>query len=79
MSGNFFSSVLLLTRLLSVTVGLLSPRNLRVSDEWYTRFRVAWDPVPAPVQGYKLIYSPTGQNMFTIFHKKAWELLFKIK
>ncbi|XP_070782388.1 collagen alpha-1(XII) chain [Enoplosus armatus] len=42
------------------TVGLLSPRNLRVSDEWYTRFRVAWDPVPAPVQGYRLIYSPVG-------------------
>uniref|UniRef100_A0A8C9ZMP6 Collagen alpha-1(XII) chain n=1 Tax=Sander lucioperca TaxID=283035 RepID=A0A8C9ZMP6_SANLU len=41
------------------TVGLLSPRNLRVSDEWYTRFRVAWDPVAAPVQGYKLIYTPT--------------------
>ncbi|XP_038582153.1 collagen alpha-1(XII) chain isoform X2 [Micropterus salmoides] len=44
------------------TVGLLSPRNLRVSDEWYTRFRVSWDPVPAPVQGYKLIYSPAGTN-----------------
>ncbi|XP_058469849.1 collagen alpha-1(XII) chain isoform X2 [Solea solea] len=42
------------------TVGLLSPRNLRVSDEWYTRFRVSWDPVSAPVQGYKLIYSPAG-------------------
>ncbi|XP_026196610.1 collagen alpha-1(XII) chain isoform X1 [Anabas testudineus] len=44
------------------TVGLLSPRNLRISDEWYTRFRVAWDPVPAPVQGYKLIYSPAGTD-----------------
>lgn len=42
-------------------VGLLSPRNLRVSDEWYTRFRVAWDPVAAPVQGYRLIYSPEGE------------------
>nr|XP_046228238.1 collagen alpha-1(XII) chain isoform X2 [Scatophagus argus] len=42
------------------TVGLLSPRNLRVSDEWYTRFRVAWDPVTAPVQGYRLTYSPAG-------------------
>lgn len=46
--------------LLSVAVGLLSPRNLRVSDEWYTRFRVSWDPVAAPVQGYKIIYSPAG-------------------
>ncbi|GAA6231691.1 collagen alpha-1(XII) chain-like isoform X1 [Lates japonicus] len=44
------------------TIGLLSPRNLRVSDEWYTRFRVAWDPVAAPVQGYRLIYSPQGSD-----------------
>ncbi|XP_051264917.1 collagen alpha-1(XII) chain isoform X5 [Dicentrarchus labrax] len=44
------------------TVGLLSPRNLRVSDEWYTRFRVAWEPVAAPVQGYRLIYSPAGST-----------------
>lgn len=51
------------TRLLSVAVGLLSPRNLRVSDEWYTRFRVAWDPVAAPVQGYRLIYSPAGETI----------------
>ena len=42
-------------------VGLLEPRNLRVSDEWYTRFRVAWDPVAAPVLGYKLVYQPTGE------------------
>ncbi|XP_077566419.1 collagen alpha-1(XII) chain isoform X2 [Stigmatopora nigra] len=42
------------------TVGLLSPRNLRVSDEWYTRFRVAWDPVAAPVEGYRVIYWPRG-------------------
>uniref|UniRef100_A0A672YMQ8 Collagen type XII alpha 1 chain n=1 Tax=Sphaeramia orbicularis TaxID=375764 RepID=A0A672YMQ8_9TELE len=44
------------------TLGLLSPRNLRVSDEWYTRFRVSWDPVQAPVQGYRLTYSPAGTN-----------------
>uniref|UniRef100_A0A667Y534 Collagen alpha-1(XII) chain n=1 Tax=Myripristis murdjan TaxID=586833 RepID=A0A667Y534_9TELE len=44
------------------TVGLLEPRNLRVSDEWYTRFRVAWDPVTAPVLGYKLVYSPQGKS-----------------
>ncbi|XP_044232119.1 collagen alpha-1(XII) chain isoform X1 [Thunnus albacares] len=44
------------------TIGLLSPRILRVSDEWYTRFRVAWDPVQAPVQGYRLLYSPEGTN-----------------
>ncbi|XP_031437444.1 collagen alpha-1(XII) chain isoform X2 [Clupea harengus] len=44
------------------TVGLLEPRNLRVSDEWYTRFRVAWDPVAAPVLGYKLVYQPTEKD-----------------
>ncbi|XP_069786793.1 collagen alpha-1(XII) chain isoform X2 [Narcine bancroftii] len=44
------------------TVGLLEPRNLRVSDEWYTRFRVTWDPAPSPVLGYKLVYQPTGTD-----------------
>ncbi|XP_055495106.1 collagen alpha-1(XII) chain-like isoform X1 [Leucoraja erinacea] len=44
------------------TVGLLEPRNLRVSDEWYTRFHVTWDPAPSPVLGYKLVYKPTGTN-----------------
>uniref|UniRef100_A0A3B3DVD7 Collagen, type XII, alpha 1b n=1 Tax=Oryzias melastigma TaxID=30732 RepID=A0A3B3DVD7_ORYME len=44
------------------TLGMLSPRNLRVSDEWYTRFRVAWDPVPVPVQGYRIIYNPQGKD-----------------
>ncbi|XP_058235769.1 collagen alpha-1(XII) chain isoform X2 [Hemibagrus wyckioides] len=44
------------------TLGLLQPRNLRVSDEWYTRFRVAWDPAPAPVMGYKLVYQPTDKD-----------------
>uniref|UniRef100_A0A674ESD8 Collagen alpha-1(XII) chain n=1 Tax=Salmo trutta TaxID=8032 RepID=A0A674ESD8_SALTR len=43
------------------TVGMLEPRNLRVSDEWYTRFRVAWDPSPSPVLGYKLVYTPAGE------------------
>ncbi|TNN33319.1 Collagen alpha-1(XII) chain [Liparis tanakae] len=47
------------------TVGMLSPRNLRVSDEWYTRFRVAWDPVAAPVQGYRLVYTPAGEPRWT--------------
>ncbi|XP_055740500.1 collagen alpha-1(XII) chain-like isoform X5 [Salvelinus fontinalis] len=44
------------------TVGLLEPRNLRVSDEWYTRFRVAWDPSPSPVLGYKLVYTPAEED-----------------
>ncbi|KAL4624073.1 collagen alpha-1(XII) chain-like isoform X2 [Arapaima gigas] len=44
------------------TVGLLAPRNLRVSDEWYTRFRVSWDPAPSRVLGYKLVYQPTDKD-----------------
>ncbi|XP_028970604.2 collagen alpha-1(XII) chain isoform X3 [Esox lucius] len=44
------------------TVGLLEPRNLRISDEWYTRFRVAWDPSPSPVLGYKLVYTPAEED-----------------
>ncbi|PWA16437.1 hypothetical protein CCH79_00004628, partial [Gambusia affinis] len=44
------------------TVGMLGPRNLRVSDEWYTRFRVSWDPAPSRVNGYKIIYQPEGTN-----------------
>lgn len=48
--------------LLRVTVDMLGPRNLRISDEWYTRFRVAWDPVSAPIQGYRLIYTPAGER-----------------
>ncbi|XP_037602343.1 collagen alpha-1(XII) chain isoform X2 [Sebastes umbrosus] len=44
------------------TVGMLGPRNLRVSDEWYTRFRVSWDAAPSRVNGYKLIYQPEGSD-----------------
>ncbi|XP_064864763.1 collagen alpha-1(XII) chain-like isoform X1 [Oncorhynchus nerka] len=44
------------------TVGLLEPLSLRVSDEWYTRFRVAWDPSPSPVLGYKLVYTPAEED-----------------
>ncbi|XP_016334158.1 collagen alpha-1(XII) chain-like, partial [Sinocyclocheilus anshuiensis] len=48
--------------------GLLEPRNLRVSDEWYTRFRVSWDPVPARVNGYNLVYTPVGtDNTMEVF------------
>ncbi|MCI4382642.1 hypothetical protein PGIGA_G00017250 [Pangasianodon gigas] len=44
------------------TLGLMEPRNLRVSDEWYNRFRVSWDPAPAKVNGYKLTYTPEGTD-----------------
>uniref|UniRef100_A0A8B9L5Q2 Collagen, type XII, alpha 1a n=1 Tax=Astyanax mexicanus TaxID=7994 RepID=A0A8B9L5Q2_ASTMX len=46
------------------TLGLLGPRNLRVSDEWYTRFRVSWDAAPARVNGYKLAYAVEGTDQF---------------
>ncbi|KAK7152488.1 hypothetical protein R3I93_010645 [Phoxinus phoxinus] len=50
------------------TLGLLEPRNLRVSDEWYTRFRVSWDAVPARVNGYKVVYTPAGtDNTMEVF------------
>ncbi|ROL42797.1 Collagen alpha-1(XII) chain [Anabarilius grahami] len=50
------------------TLGLLEPRNLRVSDEWYTRFRVSWDPAPARVNGYKIVYTPAGtDNTMEVF------------
>ncbi|XP_075883605.1 collagen alpha-1(XII) chain isoform X2 [Nelusetta ayraudi] len=44
------------------TLDMLGPRNLRVSDEWYTRFKVSWDPAPSKVNGYKLIYQPEGSD-----------------
>ncbi|KAI4875292.1 hypothetical protein NFI96_022562 [Prochilodus magdalenae] len=47
------------------TLGLVGPRNLRVSDEWYTRFRVSWDPAPARVNGYNLAYAVAGTDQFT--------------
>ncbi|KAL0969281.1 hypothetical protein UPYG_G00224980 [Umbra pygmaea] len=46
------------------TVGMLGPQNLRVSDEWYTRFRVSWDPAPSKVVGYKLLYKPKGTDQY---------------
>lgn len=43
-------------------VGLLPPQNIHISDEWYTRFRVSWDPSPSPVLGYKIVYKPVGKK-----------------
>uniref|UniRef100_A0A8D2ZLC5 Collagen, type XIV, alpha 1a n=1 Tax=Scophthalmus maximus TaxID=52904 RepID=A0A8D2ZLC5_SCOMX len=40
------------------TLPLLSPGNLRVSEEWYNRFRVAWDPPQSSTVGYKIVYQP---------------------
>ncbi|KAM9852256.1 collagen alpha-1(XIV) chain [Aulostomus maculatus] len=43
---------------LGTTMPLLSPENLRVSEEWYNSFRVTWDPPQAPALGYRIIYQP---------------------
>ncbi|XP_068179724.1 collagen alpha-1(XIV) chain-like [Antennarius striatus] len=43
---------------LGVTLPLLSPENLRVSEEWYNRLRVSWDPPQAPTVGYRITYQP---------------------
>uniref|UniRef100_A0A3Q4N7L9 Collagen, type XIV, alpha 1a n=1 Tax=Neolamprologus brichardi TaxID=32507 RepID=A0A3Q4N7L9_NEOBR len=43
---------------LFLAVPLLPPENLRVSEEWFNRLRVSWDPPRSPVEGYKIIYQP---------------------
>ncbi|XP_073446369.1 collagen alpha-1(XIV) chain isoform X2 [Dendrobates tinctorius] len=42
------------------TLPLSAPRNLRVSDEWYNKLRITWDPPPSPTLGYRIIYRPTS-------------------
>uniref|UniRef100_A0A672ZC18 Collagen, type XIV, alpha 1a n=1 Tax=Sphaeramia orbicularis TaxID=375764 RepID=A0A672ZC18_9TELE len=43
---------------LGATLPLSSPDNLRVSEEWYNRFRVTWDPPQSPTEGYRIVYQP---------------------
>ncbi|XP_053571296.1 collagen alpha-1(XIV) chain isoform X1 [Bombina bombina] len=40
------------------TLPLSAPRNLRVSDEWYNRLRITWDPPPSATLGYRIVYKP---------------------
>ncbi|KAM7384842.1 hypothetical protein PAMA_011955 [Pampus argenteus] len=40
------------------TLPLSAPRNLRVSEEWYNRFRISWDVPPSPTMGYRVVYQP---------------------
>uniref|UniRef100_A0A8C7X8V9 Collagen type XIV alpha 1 chain n=1 Tax=Oryzias sinensis TaxID=183150 RepID=A0A8C7X8V9_9TELE len=40
------------------TVPLSAPKNLRVSEEWYNRFRISWDVPPSPTMGYRVVYQP---------------------
>ncbi|XP_028454162.1 collagen alpha-1(XIV) chain-like isoform X2 [Perca flavescens] len=40
------------------TLPLSAPRNLRLSEEWYNRFRISWDAPPSPTMGYRVVYQP---------------------
>ncbi|XP_077403873.1 collagen alpha-1(XIV) chain-like isoform X2 [Vanacampus margaritifer] len=40
------------------TLPLLPPRNLRVSEEWYKRFRISWDLPGSPTTGFRVVYQP---------------------
>lgn len=42
------------------TVPSSGPQNLRVSEEWYNRLRITWDPPSAPVKGYRIVYKPVS-------------------
>uniref|UniRef100_W5LGS1 Collagen type XIV alpha 1 chain n=1 Tax=Astyanax mexicanus TaxID=7994 RepID=W5LGS1_ASTMX len=44
---------------LQTTLPLSAPTNLRVSEEWYNRFRISWDPPASPTSGYRITYKPT--------------------
>ncbi|KAM4735746.1 collagen alpha-1(XIV) chain [Anableps anableps] len=43
---------------LGSTLPLLSPENIRVSEESYSRFRVSWDPPQTLTEGYRIVYRP---------------------
>ncbi|XP_028983776.1 collagen alpha-1(XIV) chain isoform X2 [Betta splendens] len=45
---------------LGATLPLSPPGNLRVSEEWYSRFRLTWDPPQAPTEGFRIVYQPTN-------------------
>ncbi|KAM9307563.1 collagen alpha-1(XIV) chain [Gastrophryne carolinensis] len=40
------------------TLPLSAPRNLRVSDEWYNKLRITWDPPPSATMGFRIVYKP---------------------
>lgn len=42
------------------SVPLTAPKNLRVSEEWYNRFRISWDVPPSPTMGYRIVYQPVS-------------------
>ncbi|XP_052439346.1 collagen alpha-1(XIV) chain-like isoform X2 [Carassius gibelio] len=42
------------------TLPLSAPSNLRVSEEWYNRFRISWDTPSSPTMGYRIVYQPSS-------------------
>ncbi|KAM8966281.1 collagen alpha-1(XIV) chain isoform 2-T2 [Pelodytes ibericus] len=42
------------------TLPLSAPRNLRVSDEWYNKLRITWDPPPSATMGFRIVYKPVN-------------------
>lgn len=61
----------------STSVPLSAPKNLRVSEEWYNRFRISWDLPPSPTMGYRVVYQPLSGNSHTnelILHVFTWNL-----
>lgn len=42
------------------TLPLTAPKNLRVSEQWYNRFRISWDVPPSPTMGYRIVYQPVS-------------------
>lgn len=40
-----------------------APRNLKTSEPTKTSFRVSWDPAPGDVQGYKVTFHPSGNDV----------------
>ncbi|TRY56573.1 hypothetical protein DNTS_008402, partial [Danionella cerebrum] len=49
------------------TLPLSAPRNLRVTEEWYNRFRISWDPPPSPTMGYRILYQPVSGRALETF------------
>ncbi|XP_043544622.1 collagen alpha-1(XIV) chain isoform X1 [Chiloscyllium plagiosum] len=44
------------------TLPLSGPTNLRVSEEWYNRFRIRWDPPPTATMGYRVVYTSASAS-----------------
>lgn len=47
----------------SLSDPLSAPKNLRVLEEWYNRFRISWDVPPSPTMGYRIVYQPLSGNL----------------